>query len=191
VRLFVGVEIDAAVVDAAVALIDDLRKAVAQHAPRARITWLTADRLHLTLAFIGNVEERRLPAIQHALQPPYSTPRFDIHLRGLGVFPERGRPRVVWAGIDAGRESLAAVEEQVAGRLAHAGIDREEREYNPHLTLARVREADALRAPTLLAGRDQIVLGTTVVRAITLFESRLSPSGPSYHAIERMALTPA
>jgi 2'-5' RNA ligase len=188
VRLFVGVELDAAIVDVAAAVIDDLRRAVAERAPRARISWLTRDRLHLTLAFIGNVDDGRLQAIHTQLRPPYSTGRFDVGLGGLGVFPERGHPRVVWVGIETGRDLLHALAEEVTTRLAGAGIEREERDYNPHLTLARVREPGDLRADVLLSGRDGIVLGTSVVRAITLLESRLSPKGPSYRAIERMAL---
>jgi 2'-5' RNA ligase len=66
----------------------------------------------------------------------------------------------------------------------------EDRPYNPHLTLARVREAVGLRAAPLLDGVSEVVLGVTQVDAITLFESRLSPQGPTYVALHRTALRP-
>lgn len=187
-RLFVAVELDAALERAAAALIADLRALVARHAPRARLTWLAADRLHLTLAFIGHVDTARLAEIRKALEPPYSITRFEIRVCGIGVFPERGRPRVVWAGIADGREALMALAGEVGVRLGRAGIAVEDRAYWPHLTLARVKEPGELRASVVKAGREQAVLGTSLVGAITLFESRLSPKGSEYRAIERMAL---
>jgi 2'-5' RNA ligase len=199
VRLFVAVEIEAAVAQAVTDLIARLRAEVSRVAPRARLTWLTGERLHFTLAFIGHVDAARLPAISDALQPPFSQPPFDITVRGLGAFPGRGRPRVLWAGIGQGREAMIGLVTDVSGRLRTAGIAAggssrsssgdDEAAHQPHLTLARVREADGLRASALLAGREQVALGTTHVRAITLFESRLSPAGSTYTAMARMSLS--
>jgi 2'-5' RNA ligase len=188
VRLFVASEIDAAVTSAAIALIAELRAHASRLAPRARITWLTADRIHLTLAFIGQVDEGRVPAIRDALRPPFTVRRFEARFRGLGAFPEHGRPRVLWAGVDEGREALMRLAGEVANRLRGVGIAIEERPHQPHVTLARVRDAAGVRTSALLAGREQVTLGTTVVGAITLFESRLSPAGSTYTAMARMAL---
>ena len=190
-RLFVAVEIDDALVRAATALIAELRAQAAQVAPHARITWLAADRLHLTLAFLGNIDDSWLPGIRQALWSPHVAPRFSIRFRGVGVFPARGRPRVVWMGIDAGREALVTLAAEVATRLTRVGVMLEDRAYSPHLTLGRVREAGELRASTLTAGREDAVLGMMVVGPITLFESRLSPSGPAYRPIERIECGPA
>jgi 2'-5' RNA ligase len=188
VRLFVAIEIDPTIVQAAAALISELRAHVARVAPRARITWLTADRLHLTVAFIGNLDESRLPSLTASLQSPFTVSPFTLRMHGLGVFPERGRPRVLWAGIDEGRGDVVQVANEVADRLRTLGVPLDERPHQPHLTLARVREAEGLRSPVLLEGREQVVLGTMTVGAITLFESRLLPAGPSYRAIARTAL---
>jgi 2'-5' RNA ligase len=189
VRLFVASELDAAVTAAAVALIAELRAHASRVAPRARMTWLTADRIHFTLAFIGQIDEGRVPAICGALRPPFAVPPFAARLRGLGAFPERGRPRVLWAGVDEGRAAFIRLADDVADRLRAVGVALEERPYQPHVTLARVRDAAGVRTSALLAGREQITLGTTVVGAITLFESRLSPAGPAYTAVARMALS--
>ena len=191
VRLFVAVEIDAALVDAAAALIAELRDRAVRLAPRARVTWLTADRLHLTLAFIGHIDPSRLPAVRQALQPPFTARPFTIGLRGLGAFPERGRPRVIWAGLERGARDLSALAGEVTTRLGSTGIAVDERPHQPHLTLARVREAGGLRTSTLFAGLEQVALGTMDVRAITLFESRLSPAGAIYQPVVKSLLRAA
>jgi len=184
----VAAEIDASLVDTAVQLIAELRDRAARLAPHARITWLTAERLHLTLAFIGHVDATRLPAIQRSLQPPLTARPFEIGLRGLGAFPDRGRPRVIWAGLDRGRDDLTALAGELTARLGSTGVPVDDRPHQPHLTLARVRDAGGLRTSTLFAGLEQVALGTMEVRAITLFESRLSPAGAIYQPLAKSHL---
>jgi RNA 2',3'-cyclic 3'-phosphodiesterase len=187
-RLFVAVEIAPAVAEAAGALIERLRERAIRLAPRSRITWVTADRLHVTVRFIGNVDAGRADAVRRVLAPPLGQAPFDLTLAGVGTFPSKGPPRVFWSGVSDGREPLLAIEQHVGERLADAGIVAEERPYNPHLTLGRVREAGGLRSPALLEGAGEPTLGTTAVEAITLFESRLSPKGPTYVALQRTGL---
>ena len=187
-RLFVGIEISPAVVAATLDLIAQLQTAGATLAPRSRITWVTAERFHITLRFIGHVSETRIGEIRAALAPPLALDPFDLTIAGVGTFPPKGPPRVVWAGLTGGRAQLVAIEPTVSDRLAQAGVPREERPYNPHLTLARVRDAAGLRSAPLLDSLRDISLGTTSVDAITLFESRLSPNGPTYVALARTPL---
>ena len=187
-RLFVGIEISLAVVTATIELIAQLRAASATLAPRTRITWVTAERLHVTVRFIGHVDEAKADAIRAVLEPPLALHSFDLTVSGVGAFPPKGSPRVVWAGLTAGRDQLLTVERSVSERLAHAGVPREERPYRPHLTLARVREAAGLRSAPLVDALRDVSLGTTSVDAITLFESRLSPTGPTYVPLARTPL---
>jgi len=188
VRLFVAAEIGARLASQAEDLIDALRKRVAEQAPRTRVTWLTVARLHITITFIGNLDRGRVEAVVSALEPPLHVPPLDLSLAGAGVFPQHGPPRAVWAGIGLGRESLMAAEREVVSRLAGIGIGGEDRPYRPHLTLARVREAAGLRSTRLFDGLEQNSLGTTRIDAITLFESRLSPTGPTYVPMLRTSL---
>lgn len=187
-RLFVGVEISPGVAAAAGDFIEVLRERAVQLAPRSRITWMTSERLHVTVRFIGHVDEGKDAGIVDALGPSLAIDRFELMVAGVGIFPPQGPPRVVWAGLSSGRDRLTAVERVVSDRLAAAGVDREVQSFNPHLTLARVRDAGGLRAQTLLEGLGGAVLGTTPVDAITLFESRLSPKGPRYLVIHRTLL---
>ena len=187
-RLFVGVELSAGVAAAVRDFIEVLRARTARLAPHSRVTWTTLERLHITIRFIGHVDDRTVPDIVEALQLPFGVERFDLDVAAAGVFPPKGAPRVVWAGLASGRDQLRAIEREVSDRLAAVGVEREQRPFTPHLTLARVREAGGLRSNLLLEGIDGTVLGTAPVDAITLFESRLSPRGPDYLAISRTSL---
>jgi 2'-5' RNA ligase len=187
-RLFVAVEIAPAVAAAAAGLIDRLRERALRLAPRSRITWVAADRLHITVRFIGHIDPDRTDVTRHALAAPLECDPFELTISGVGTFPPKGPPRVVWAGVTGGRQPLTAIEADVGKRLSSVGIAPEERPYNPHLTLARVREAGGLRSAALLEAVKETMFGVTTVKAITLFESRLSPKGPTYVALQRTGL---
>jgi 2'-5' RNA ligase len=182
-RLFAGCEVGPAVDDAAVALIRELKARVARLAPYARLTWVPKERLHFTVRFIGHVDAARAADIQLALAPPLRRGAFDAVVHGVGVFPDHRPPKVVWAGLAAGRTELMALAREVNARLAPlVGDDAEE--LRPHLTLARVKEAHGLRAQPLLAGLADVSLGTIRVESVTLFESR--QSGGSLHYVPLM-----
>ena len=179
-RLFVAAEIGEALAAGAAALSQELQSRAANAAPRAKVTWIPADRLHLTIRFIGEVDDARAAAIRAALELPIEVEPFELTLAGTGAFPKSGPPRVLWAGIETGRAELIEAERDVTSRLAPAGIAGEDRPYNPHLTLARVRDAAGLRSTVLFEGLEDRRIGTTRVDAITLFQSTLSPKGPLY-----------
>ena len=190
-RLFVAVEIAPDVVAAVVELIARLQQRAKRLAPKAHLTWVTTERIHVTVRFIGQVEPAKADAICEALASPLDVPPFDVTVACAGTFPAKGPPRVVWAGLRNGRDGLVSIEKEVTARLARLGFEAEDRPYNPHLTLARVREAAGLKSAALLDGISETSLGVSPVRAITLFESRLSPKGPTYVPMQRTALSPA
>ncbi len=187
-RLFVAVEIAREVAEAAALVVAELRHRVERLAPRSKITWVAPDRLHVTIAFIGASDEERARSIQDALGASVPVEPFDLTVAGLGAFPRTGQPRVLWAGLTEGRALLASVEAVVASRLVACGAGPLPRAYNPQLTVARVREAAGLRAAVLLDGVSDRAIGTTRVDAITLFDSRLSSTGPRYEPLGRIAL---
>jgi 2'-5' RNA ligase len=186
VRLFVAAEIGERLASRIGVLMDDVRARVAASAPHAKVTWVAVDRLHLTIRFIGEIEEGRVDVLRAAVRPPLPIEPFDLSLAGVGSFPKGGTPRVLWVGVADGVAALTSIERDVSGRLARIGIDDEERPYRPHLTLARVRDAAGLRSSTLLAGLADLPVGTARIDAITLFQSRLSPKGPTYVPLERI-----
>lgn len=187
-RLFVAVEVGAPVIAGAQGLAADLRRRAETLAPGSRITWIPAPLLHLTLRFVGHADDATATAIADALRPAIDRRPFDLQFNGAGAFPLHGAPRVLWAGVTAGIDDLVALEVEVSTRLQQIGLPPDDRVFSPHLTLARVREAAGLPREAVLAGLEQAPVGTTHVDAITLFESRLSPTGPTYVPLQRTPL---
>jgi 2'-5' RNA ligase len=134
-RLFVALEIPAAVRENLAVLMDELRAAdVSSSKSKAR--WVRSENLHVTLKFIGNADVGKLDAIRAALAEVRSESGVELHFRGLGFFPNDKRPRVFWAGIEAS-PNLVPLAREIDARMEKLGIPRETREFAPHLTLAR------------------------------------------------------
>jgi 2'-5' RNA ligase len=174
VRLFVALEIPAAVRDNLATLVKELRNSE----PKAR--WVRPENLHVTLKFLGETSSEKLAAIQNALSAVHSEQPVELDFRGLGFFPNERRPRVVWAGMHASPnvQSLAASIDQALEKL---GFPREDRPFTPHLTLARfssVRITEKLRAAIQQnMARES---GSVRTNEFHLIESMLKPSGAEY-----------
>ena len=187
-RLFVAVEIGSEVQAAASRVIHDLIRRTEQSAPHARVTWVRTENLHLTVRFIGQVNLTDSEKMVKAFERPLRTALFDLTIEGTGTFPPKRPPRVIWAGIAGGLDALHAVEQEVRARLKAVATAADDRDYHPHLTLGRVKDATGLRPAVLLKGFEHAVFGVLRVGAVTLFESRLSPKGPTYIALRRTPL---
>jgi 2'-5' RNA ligase len=188
VRLFVAVEVGPDVQAAASRMIEDLKRRTEQSAPHARVTWVKPEQLHLTVRFIGQADSDLCRKILTTFDRSLQVPAFGLAIEGTGSFPPKRPPRVIWAGITAGLEELHAVEREVRSRLDPL-ISSDEREYRPHLTLGRVKNAAGLKPTVLLKGLEQAVFGEVHVGAVTLLESRLSSTGPMYIPLGRAPLT--
>jgi RNA 2',3'-cyclic 3'-phosphodiesterase len=179
-RLFVAVDIDDRTRARVARLIDALRTGMEAAHSAARVAWIAPDRLHLTLQFIGQVGEDVSAAIQTRLGPPFDRPVFEMRFDRMGTFPPGGRPRVLWLGVNRGADGLAALHEEVERRLADVPFRRESRAFSPHLTVARFKNggtrADVERI-TRLALKPP---GGCTIDHVTLYQSRLSPRGPTY-----------
>ena len=132
-RLFVAIDIPAEITDALRCFVDRLR-------PTAKIGWSPVDNLHITTKFIGEWPEPRLDEMKRALISVPVKGAIDITVKGLGWFPNQRRPRVFWAGVEGG-EPLRALAQATEQAVAGLRVPVEERDYSPHLTLARIREA--------------------------------------------------
>jgi 2'-5' RNA ligase len=185
--LFTGIELDDAVRTGAGVLSAELQKRVQAQAPRARITWIPADRMHLTVRFIGEVGDAIAERVIGALREPLRVQPFVIGFDRFGAFPPKGPSRVIWIGVAEGRDAAVRAETAISDRLAALDIPRDDRAYSPHLTLARIRDAAGLRTASLFDGLAPR-LGQTHVSAITLFQSKLSPKGPTYVVLQRTSL---
>jgi 2'-5' RNA ligase len=186
-RLFVAVDVDDHVRQQALAAIDRLR-AACEARGTGRAGWVSAERLHLTLLFIGEVPEPAAEDIGRRLAAPLATEPFRLEFGGLEFFPASGRARVAWLSVTRGSEALGFIRGEVDRRLDGVPFRREERPFAPHLTLARFREplrADDREAATGVA-LDPV--GGCTIDRVTLYRSRLSPHGPTYTSLQATRL---
>ncbi len=150
---------------------------------RRSVAWVAPQNLHLTLRFLGEIDASAAEAVKDRLVPPFATPAFEVGLSGLGTFPSMGPPRVIWLGVSAGAVALSDVAREVDARLEGLGLPNEERGFHAHLTLGRVKSPVGRRERDAIAAVGAADAGRCLVDHVTLFESRLSPSGASYSVI--------
>lgn len=147
--------------------------------PGAR--WIEREQLHLTLRFIGEVDGGVFQDIVEELAAIRAKP-FAMRLKGLGHFPPRGQPRVLWVGVEA-NDSLIQLRNQVEKAVVRAGIEPEHRKFAPHVTMARLRETPLGRLANYLAGNAPYVSPSFMVTEFHLYSSTLAPKG-SIHTRE-------
>ncbi len=148
----------------------------------AGVRWVRPENLHLTLHFFGEVEQETLEKIKVSVLSVKGCNRpFMIEVKGLGAFPNRRRPRILWLGLDP-KDQLRQVYENCRQSLQQAGVTTELRPYSPHLTIGRLRQPKS--GLTDLTGLDSsigsAVIGRFAADRLVLFESRLQPGGAEH-----------
>ncbi len=173
-RLFVALELSDAVRAAVRDLIARLQRA------RADIRWVRPEGMHLTLKFIGEVPEEKLALIRQALASVASPQPVALEFGGLGFFPHERRPRVLWVGIQAS-ENLSPLAAEIEAALEPLGIERENRDYVPHLTLGRFKSSKGTdKLHEEIAALPSTHFGRIETGEFFLFQSKLSPAGAHY-----------
>ncbi len=188
-RMFIAVDLD----DASRALVaDEQRRALRRVRERSSLRLVDAQQVHVTLAFLGEVPPPLSDRVADAMQQPVTgVMPFQLRIGGLGVFPARGAPRVLWLGVQHGARELIAVHSAVARRLEALRVMLEDRAFHPHVTIARWRDArPSDRSLVEKDGARTAVVEMTVDR-VTLFESRLSSKGASHHPLAHAHLSPS
>jgi RNA 2',3'-cyclic 3'-phosphodiesterase len=181
-RLFIAVDVDDVTRDAIRSISSNLRERSDRH---LRISWVQPDRMHLTLHFDGHANERMERHIHDALTHPLHEAPFSMSFEGLGLFPPRGAPRVLWLGVREGLPELRRVQQSLAGRIGIGG----DQPFSPHLTLGRIRDR-VPRGQMREIASIPASAGPCRIDRVTLYESRLSPAGPTYLRLAEALLTP-
>lgn len=167
-RLFIGLELPG-----------DVREAlsrIARDVPGAR--WVRPEQLHITLAFLGNVDAARQARLRDALQDVRLTP-FALQLRGAGTFGG-ARPRVLWAGLVEVPAALRRLHADVSAAIQDAGLVADPAPFHPHVTLARLREGRRGDVQPFLDRHATTDFGGWQVTTFVLFRSVLSAQGSTY-----------
>lgn len=187
-RLFVALEIPAAIRATLAAFIAELRELASRSGDR-RPRWVRPENLHVTLKFMGEVAPAKLEGLREALAGVRSSSVVEIHFRGLGFFPDEKRPRVFWAGL-AASPNLTTLAADVDRAVATQGIPPETRAFAPHLTLARF-EPPGLGEPvrTAIQKNESRDFGWFRTRELHLIESKLQRSGAQYTSVHSFSFS--
>ena len=169
--------------------LDDLRTRLAL--PQFDVRWVATKNIHLTLRFLGEIQEEEIPGISRAasnaaagLEP------FRIELLGVDAFPSTTSPRVIWAGIEHSGPMIR-LERNLTRELRQAEYPPPDKPFRPHLTLGRVKSSRGKKELKKLLLRNQRVpIGSMEVEQFALIKSELRPSGPIYTILESFKLRP-
>lgn len=153
----------------------------------ADVRWVSPGNIHLTLKFFGNIEESVIQNIVQSIEGPLQdTSPFCLKVQGMGAFPNLKNPRVIWIGLQEGKEGIISIQKQLERAFERIGFQPEDRPFHPHLTLGRVKSN---------RGKNELVrgmegykeeFGNFQVEKVILFKSDLRPMGPIYTTLREI-----
>src|SRR5262245_6672207 len=177
IRTFIAVDLDKTVRDRTVALQEALARTGTE------VKWVEEENLHVTLLFLGEVEDRGVPALCRAVAEVCAVrDTFPLNVETVGCFPNPRRPRTIWTGVGTGGAELVSLHDALEPPLLELGCyRREERQYTPHITLGRVRgDRPTDKLAQALTKNAKWQGGATEVREALVLSSELTPQGPVY-----------
>ncbi len=157
----------------------------------AKIRWVARENLHVTMNFLGDVEEDALKEVCQAVQRgARKVPPFDFSIRGLVLIPPAGRRlRMIWAAVRDPEGQMAKLYGKLSDELEGLGFRRETRPFRPHITLARIKHSrDVSVIRDSAASFAETEFGRQHAEAVTVYSSRLSAGGPQYTPMDHAPL---
>lgn len=183
-RLFASVDLPEDLTAAVADVQDELR-------PAAGLNLTDPDRAHVTLKFVGEVSAERAETVAEAVARGVEradVAPFEVTYGGLGVFPSLDYISVVYLGVEDGDGPLTRLHEAVEAETTAVGVDPEDHEFTPHVTLARMTHGGGKEHVQRVVGEQSPTVGTATVEAVHLTESDLGPDGPTYTTVKRYPL---
>lgn len=168
-RLFVAIELPESSTQLLVRLDPQLRG----------VRWLSAEHMHLTLGFFGNVETSAEEKLREALGA-IRWSAFFLPITGIGTFPARGRPNIIWIGVGSGHPHLFQLHKRIQDAALAAGLEPDLRPWHPHITLARCRDVSAESIRSFLKTNIDFDAGMIRVESFALISSALTADGSVY-----------
>jgi len=173
-RIFIGLEIPEAIKRNLLALQTDM----------AGCRWQTAEQMHLTLRFLGEVKENRWQLLESAMRETVM-PAFELSVHGAGCFNRNTKPIILWVGVQP-VEPVTALYELLSERLQMLGFEQEEKGFIPHITVARLKRFANVQS--FVENHQQFDTDPFKISHISLFSSTSGPDGSQYKVLYRSAL---
>ncbi|MDG6222839.1 MAG: RNA 2',3'-cyclic phosphodiesterase [Candidatus Bathyarchaeota archaeon] len=152
----------------------------------AELKLVNPQNIHVTIRFLGEIQASMIDSIHEEMKQITFSP-FTIELQGLGAFPKPNNPRVVWAGIKNGEKELKDIFQQLEPRLRGLGFQPDNKGFNPHLTIARVRSGrNKFKLAETIHEMADYELGTINAECLRLKKSDLTPRGPIYNNLREV-----
>jgi 2'-5' RNA ligase len=176
---------------------DDLAEAVADaqalFADAGGLRFTDPGQAHVTMKFLGETDEARVPAVEDAVETALddaAVDPFDATVGGFGVFPSLDYISVVWTGVrgSAGAAELTRLHEAIERETTALGFEAEDHDFTPHVTLARMNDARGKDLVQRVVRERDPTIGTFRVREVRLKESTLGDDGPVYETVTRFSL---
>ena len=159
---------------------ESIRHRLAELDPQLRgVRWLDPEQMHLTLSFLGTVSAETQEQLMEKLRA-ISWKSFFLPLIGLGTFPGKGWPKIVWVGVGTGHPHLFQLHKRVQEAVLAAGLEPDLRSFHPHITLARCRDVSAQTIRPFLKAHTNFDAGMIHVESFALNSSQLRPNGSVY-----------
>ncbi|MBU2540973.1 MAG: RNA 2',3'-cyclic phosphodiesterase [Candidatus Omnitrophica bacterium] len=183
IRAFIAVELEAEIKDEILRIQDILKTS------EADVKWVKPENLHITLKFLGNVQQEKIEKIKDALIGclSYFKP-FSLKLNSLGIFPKIANPRVIWINAVSADNALEKLAASTEAALVSLKFPKEKRTFKSHITLGRVRSNRNREKLSGVFEKTDICQKEMMTEAVSLFKSALSSAGPHYEVLSTIKL---
>ncbi len=156
------------------------------------VRWVREENIHLTVIFMGNVDERHLPSIGRVVEKACSKyAPFKIRVKGVGVFSNLRNAKVLWIGVEGDIERLSYFKESIQKKLKPFGIKEESRRFSPHITVGRFRKGfnQTMLLKEVLDRFKDVTSPEVLLKELVLFKSELKPDGAVYTKLNCWPIT--
>ena len=175
-RTFIAVDLTGEILKELIRLQSELKKSL-----KGRISWVEPENIHLTLRFLGQINDEQLNQIKKIVQEiAEKIKKFNIDLGVIGAFPDVSNPRIVWVGINFGFNHLNEINAELEDKLETINFAVGEKYFHPHLTIARIKSLDGENILPKITRKIRPKQLAETVDKLIIFQSELTPQGAKY-----------
>lgn len=168
--------------------IDQLQSALKK--TNVDVSWVKPQNVHITLKFLGEVKEEKIEEVYQVVEKSVNGIKsFTVNLQGLGGFPNLKRPRVIWVGVEKGKEILAELYPKMEEEFLKIGFAKENRSFTPHLTIGRIKSPKHLEGLASEINKTTFETEEFEVKEVVVMKSTLFPTGAVYTPLKKVLLS--